>query len=101
MGWLIALAAVVLIGFVPIGVSARYDEKGPLVKLIAGPIRITVVPGKKKGEKPAKDKKEAAPKSASSVQKTKGGNQRDPDHQHFIGGLVGGDDVFFQCVLVL
>ena len=77
MGWLKALAAVVLIGFVPIGVSARYDEKGPLVKLIAGPIRITVFPGKKKGKKPAKDKKEAAPKSASSVQKTKGGSATD------------------------
>lgn len=79
MGWLIALAAVVLIGFVPIGVSARYDGDGPLVKVIAGPFRATVVPGKKKAKanKPAKDKKESAPKSATSGQKAKGGSLTD------------------------
>lgn len=79
MGWLIALAAVMLIGLIPIGVSARYDGDGPLVKLIAGPFRATVVPGKKKAKakKPAKEKKESAPKSAISGQSTKGGSVTD------------------------
>lgn len=79
MGWLIALAAVALICFVPIGVSARYDGNGPLVKVIAGPFRTTVVPGKKKAKakKPAKDKKESDPKSATSGQKAKGGSWAD------------------------
>ena len=79
MGWLVALAVVVLIGFVPIGVCARYDESGPLVKLIAGPFRATVVPGKKitKVKKPAKEKKDAASKSAAGRQGSKGGSVTD------------------------
>ena len=77
MGWLIALAVVLLIGFVPIGVSTRYDGDGPLVKLIAGPFRATVVPGKNKGKKPAKEKKENLQKTAGSGQSTKGGSITD------------------------
>lgn len=48
MGWLIALAIVLLIVFSPVGVSARYDQSGALVKVIAGPLRLQVFPGKKK-----------------------------------------------------
>jgi hypothetical protein len=77
MGWLVALAAVVLIGFVPLGVSARYDEKGPLLKLIAGPIRITLLPKQKKSNQPAKEKKETASNGTSSSQKVKGGSASD------------------------
>lgn len=77
MGWLIAMAVVVLIGFIPVGISARYDGDGPLVKLIAGPVRATVVPGRKKDKKPAKEKKEDTPKSAVSGQSTKGGSIAD------------------------
>ena len=79
MSWLVALAVVVLIGFVPIGVSARYNESGPLVKLIAGPFRATIVPGKKKEKKkiPTKEKKDAASKSAAGRQGSKGGSVTD------------------------
>lgn len=57
MGWLITLGILLLIGMVPLGVSAVYDEDGALVRIIAGPLKIQVFPttGKKpKKEKPAK-----------------------------------------------
>ncbi len=60
-GWLIALAILFLLAILPLGVSVKYDEAGALVRLIAGPIRITLFPMKKKEkrEKPEGDKKQA------------------------------------------
>lgn len=58
MGWLIALLALVLLAFLPLGVCGVYDGSGPLVLLIAGPMRIRLYPSKKekshKKESPAK-----------------------------------------------
>ena len=42
MGWLIALGLLTLIAIIPIGVSALYDEDGPRVSVIAGPVRLSV-----------------------------------------------------------
>ena len=56
-GWLIALGVLTLLAIMPIGVSAFYNTDGPLVKIIAGPIRLTVFPGKKKKEKKISEKK--------------------------------------------
>ena len=50
MGWLIALCIIGLLLILPIGVSARYDLNGALVRLILGPIRLTVFPRKKKSK---------------------------------------------------
>ncbi len=71
MGWLIALGILVLLAVLPLGAVVRYNADGVNVKVIAGPARIQVVPGKKKdplenkpkkkkGKKPKKDKGEAA-----------------------------------------
>ena len=57
MGWLIALGILILIGFIPVGVSVKYNSEGPLVRLIVGPVKYTLVPGKKKEKKPKKEKK--------------------------------------------
>jgi lipopolysaccharide biosynthesis protein len=51
MGWLIALIAVVLLGFLPIGIYASYDQKGPWVSLMIGPLRICLYPKQPKSEK--------------------------------------------------
>ena len=59
MGWLIALGIIVLLAVLPLGVSAKYDELGPQLWVIAGPLRLKLLPGKKK-EKDKKKKK--APK---------------------------------------
>ena len=65
MGWWIALGILVLLAILPLGVSVRYDEDGPVIRIIAGPIRYTLIPRKKKDKpkkekKPKKDKKKQA-----------------------------------------
>ena len=60
MGWLVTLGIITLLAVLPLGVSARYDENGAVVKLIAGPVRITLFP------RPKKDKKEKEEKNADT-----------------------------------
>ena len=63
MGWLIALGIVLLLAVLPVGVRIRYNSDGILVKVIAGPLKITVfpLPRKEKKEKKKKPKKKAEP----------------------------------------
>ena len=56
-GWLIALGILILLAILPLGISALYNTDGPLVRLIIGPVRWTVYPGKNKEAKPKKVKK--------------------------------------------
>ena len=63
MGWLIALGIIVLLAILPLGACVKYNADGPLVKIIAGPIRFTVFPMKKKEKKP-KEEKEKKQKKA-------------------------------------
>ncbi|MBE6975903.1 MAG: DUF2953 domain-containing protein [Ruminococcaceae bacterium] len=85
MGWLIALAVIVLLAVLPLGVLVRYDEAGTLVSIIGGPVRIQLLPSTKKAKKEKKEKKPkaakqpqpaAAPKPAAE-QKKSGGNLAD------------------------
>ena len=68
MGWLITLGILLVLGILPLGVSAVYDEDGVLVRIIAGPIKIQVIPTSGKKKKP---KKEAAAKAEKKPKKTK------------------------------
>ena len=70
MEWLITLGILTLLAILPLGVSVIYNESGPLVRLIAGPVRLTLFPKKKKDkkEKPKKEK----PKEEAKVGKQKG-----------------------------
>lgn len=84
MGWLIALAVIVLVAICPLGVSARYDEDGPVVRLQAGFLRFGLIPSskdkKKKKEKPKKTEKKPAPVNTTSTpakKKKKGGSFTD------------------------
>ena len=52
MGWWIALGVVFLLGILPLGVSARYGGEGPLLRVVIGPVRLTLFPRKKKEKKP-------------------------------------------------
>jgi hypothetical protein len=68
MGWLITLGILALLAGMPLGVSVCYDSAGVLVKVIAGFLRIQVVPSKSKsGEK---DQKEKHTKSSATEKKT-------------------------------
>ena len=55
MGWLIALAILFLLAILPLGAYVRYDSDGVNLKIVAGPIRITILPQKKKKDKPKKE----------------------------------------------
>lgn len=72
-GWLIALAVITLLAVLPLGVSAKYDADGPLVRVIAGPVRLTAFPPKKKAPKAEKEQKTTRKvkkkESADSVRK--------------------------------
>ena len=55
MGWLITLGILTLLAILPLGVSVRYDEDGLVVKIITGPVKITLFPRKNKDKKPQKE----------------------------------------------
>ncbi len=65
MGGWITLAVLALLAVLPLGVRVKYDSDGPLVKLILGPIRLTVFPRPPKKEKPKKKTIPAAEEGAS------------------------------------
>jgi len=94
MGWLITFGILFLLAVLPLGVRVNYDSDGPLVKVILGPIRLTVFPlpkKEKKKQKPAKkqEKKEEKkqeenlpkppqpPKPEKPKEKKKGGSLTD------------------------
>ena len=58
MGWWITLAILFLLAILPLGVSVHYNSEGAVVKIILGPLKIQVVPGKKKPPKEKKEKTE-------------------------------------------
>lgn len=62
MGWLITLGVVTLLAVLPLGVSVKYDSEGALVRVILGPLKITVfpLPQKEKKEKKKKEPKKKA-----------------------------------------
>ena len=70
MGWLIAFGIVFLFAVLPLGVRVRYDSGGLLVRLILGPVKITVIPVPKKKKKEEK-KKPSKEKTAETQQPKK------------------------------
>ena len=66
MGWLITLGILLFLAVLPIGVRIRYNSEGILVKVIAGPVKITVFPQPGKGKK-EKKKKEPNKKAKAAV----------------------------------
>lgn len=67
MIWWIVLAALVLLALLPVGVTARYAQGQFSVKLLAGPVRIHLYPGR--GEKTGKKEKKKTTKRANKEQK--------------------------------
>ena len=68
MGWLITLGILVILAWLPLGATVRYNDQGVALKLIAGPVRIPILP-KKKAQEKEKPKKEEKPKKRQSVAK--------------------------------
>ena len=76
MGWLIAFAVIFLLAILPLGASVKYNADGPLVRIIAGPIRFTVFPVKKREKKP---KKEKVPKKNAEPEEVLPQKETEPD----------------------
>lgn len=69
MGWLIVLAVITALAALPLGVRLRYDSGGPLVRLILGPVKLTVFPrGKKQTKKPPKAESPSEPEEPEQPQ---------------------------------
>lgn len=80
MGWVIALAIIAGLAILPLGISAKYNDGGAQLWVIAGPVRIKLLPGKKKEEKKKEKiepKKTAKNAAVSKTQKKKGGSITD------------------------
>ena len=70
MGWIILLVILVLLAILPLGASVLYDAEGVRARVVAGPVKITVFPLKKKPKKnkPKKAKKEKPKKGKKAAQ---------------------------------
>lgn len=65
MGWLITLGILILLAILPLGAAVQYHSEGFFLDVIAGPVRIPILPKKKKGPKKENKKKEKKKKSKS------------------------------------
>ncbi len=61
MGWGIFFACLVVLALLPLGIRGSYDQTGFTVRVIAGPLKITLFPRKNRKRKP---------KTADSSEKT-------------------------------
>ena len=85
MGWLIALAVLIGLAILPLGASVIYNTDGPLIRLIAGPLRIQIIPAKKKEKKPKKEKKEPKTKKKPAEPKPPKEKKKEPSQE---GGSI-------------
>ena len=69
MGLWITLGIFTLLAILPLGVRVLYDAEGPLVKIVLGPIKLTVFPRPRKEEKPQKEKKQEPKQEAKQESK--------------------------------
>ena len=70
MGLWITLGILTLLAVLPLGVRVQYDAEGPLVKIVLGPVKLTVFPSPQKEAKPKKEPKKAADQKADQQEKT-------------------------------
>ena len=68
MGFWITLGILTLLAVLPLGVRVLYDAEGPLVKLVLGPLKLTVFPRPKKEAKPKKEQKAPTAKEEAKKQ---------------------------------
>ncbi len=106
MGWLITLGVLILLAVLPLGIRASYDEDGPLVLLIVGPLKYTLIPGKKKEKKPKKTRtadaenssdEPAAEKSGSTAMETD--EKSAPGQKKKSGGSLKDFDPLIRVIL--
>lgn len=81
MIWLTILAVILLICLIPLGVRAIYSGEGFRLWLLIGPVKIVLIPQKKKGQKreqkPKESKKAKKNPPQPQEEKKEGGSLRD------------------------
>ena len=77
MGGWITLGVLVLLAVLPLGVSVKYNADGAVVRILLGPIKITLFPRPKK-EKKDKKKKELKKKKEASQEPDRPQNPKPP-----------------------
>ncbi len=78
MGWLIALAGIVAVGFLPVGIGFVYQASGFGAYWIFGALKISLHPKSKKAKRTEKEKKPDTTKDTKAVtEEKKGGSYRD------------------------
>lgn len=83
---LIVLGILILLALIPLGAHVRYDSEGPYVAIIAGPVKIQLLPKKQKKKK---DKKEKKPKKKKEKKPKEQKPKEDkPKEKKPIGGLI-------------
>ncbi len=88
MGWLIALAVIVLLLMLPLGASVIYNSDGVKLSILAGPVRIRILPAKKK-DKPKKEKsKKEKKKTQKKTKKKKTDDLPEPEKPKEKGGPI-------------
>lgn len=96
MGWLIALAVLVLLGCLPLGASVRYDEGGLRARLLLGHIRITLYPMPgwldRLLHKPPKEEKQPKKPQSQPEEKPEAPTQSEGDWKRFLPLLRTGLD---------
>lgn len=70
MGLIITFGIACLLAILPLGVSFCYDEDGVLLCIIAGPLKITLLPRPQKEKKPKKENKAKEKKQKQPKKKT-------------------------------
>lgn len=69
IGWLIALGIVAAIGLFPVGICLAYEDSGSRAQLLAGPVRLTLYPRKKRKNAPVHPKAEGEKRQTASATK--------------------------------
>lgn len=80
MGWFITLGVLVLLAAAPLGVNVIYHSEGLLVRLILGPVRLTLLPGKRKSRKKKKRPEKGQSERQQAEQPQKNIKQVGKDH---------------------
>ena len=86
MGWIITLGILILLAILPLGAALRYNSEGLSLKVIAGPIRIPILPARKKDPEEEQKKKEKKP--AAKKQQTKPAAKQNEEQPKQKGGPI-------------
>lgn len=77
MGWLIALAVIVGLAILPLGVRGMYDSNGPRLWLLLGPARIAIFPTPKREKTKSPPQKKQLQAKSKTDEKKQGGSFSD------------------------